>query len=381
MAELEPFKSAHSGVSTVDESGIDLAYVDERRNTRVNYMNNIDAIDEYNKNVLCRKRCCYHSIILIIQLIILIIPFMIMFFTYGIDYVIIITTLIIFAGLIVFISIITTIMYVIKKYCCDKAKSFQLNCLQYTCNIVFVWYLFQIFTLFLIATLLITFYHPYLKGPFDDIFLNGTNGITFRNYWQTVEYEAYIWRPETVLEIQNIIINEGILNNKKIIAVGSGHSSADLFNNDIMISLDNFKNISISNDSNSVIVGAGAVLKDVEDYLFEFGYVLLGFGNTQSQRMGGMLGTSVYGVYGSMNKYLKSVWFVDGNGNDIYVNMDNNDTYVSALKTSLGVLGIIYQLEFIIEPTFNIKRSDESLSLNIFNTISSSQFNELFFSK
>ena len=346
---------------------------------RTNYDDDMSLIQDSNKKSLCKQRFCYHGLCGSFQIAIIVVSFIIMYATFGVDLVIIGTTLIILGILILFVGLITSLMYAINK-CCKKDEVLQYNYISFTCNIICLWYLCQLCILFIVCTILIVLYHPYLKGPFDEIFLKNGD-ITLRNYWQTVEYTGNIIYPKSVSEIQNIILNEGINNGKRIIAVGSAHSSAPLFNDDIMISVNNFNNISINNNTGipSVIVGAGAILKDVEDYLFENGYVLLGFGNTQSQTMAGMLGTSVYGIYGSMNKYLLNAWFVDGNGNDLYVTKLDNSSYISALKTSLGVLGVIYQLEFMIEPTFNIKKSDESLGFEIFKTATSAEFDELFF--
>eukprot|EP01083_Nonionella_stella_P266433 901324_1 len=95
--------------------------------------------------------------------------------------------------------------------------------------------------------------------------------------------------------------------------------------------------------------------------------------------MGGMLGTSVYGIYGSINKHVINIWFVDGNGNDLLVTKAANTTWIDALKVNIGLLGIIYQIEFAIQPKFNVQKSSTSVSVDHFEKLSALQFSSFFF--
>eukprot|EP01084_Bolivina_argentea_P078882 143144_1 len=219
---------------------------------------------------------------------------------------------------------------------------------EFITNSVCVWYSAQLITIFWICTILIVTNHPYFIGPFEEIFLNPAknNGISVRPYFQVNEYSADILEPSTVSDIQNIIVNN---NGKTIRPIGSAH----------------------------IIAGAGLKVEVTEDYLYKYGYVLLGFGSAMEQRLAGMLGTGVYGAFGSMNRYLLSVWIVDGNGNDLYITKGQNDTLLSAIKVNVGLLGVVYQVEYAIQKTFNVEASVEHYLQPNFHSLSRKDFNYL----
>ncbi len=179
---------------------------------------------------------------------------------------------------------------------------------------VCIWFIIQFISLFLSFTILITTNHPFWIGQFEHIFYQFENDITIpvRPYFQTEQYSSLLLQPESASEISNIIINYGIKQNRTIRAIGCAHSSAPLFTNDIIISLNKFKHIQlklIQNENNinknTIIIGAGAgwSVEDTENYLYKHD----------------MLGTGVYGVFGPMTKYLNAVWIIDGNGNNLYI--------------------------------------------------------------
>ena len=133
---------------------------------------------------------------------------------------------------------------------------------------------------------------------------------------------------------------------KLIRMIGSGHSWSPQFSNDIMIGLDYFNdtyiNINVTSlnetelesETPYVIVGAGAIIADIEDALFELGYVLWGFGAAQFQTMGGMMGHGVGNTFGYMGQYCTDYWLVDGNGIDRHISKDENQTLLQAARVN-----------------------------------------------
>ena len=351
----------------------------------------VDTFEEYGKDEqdtgTKKQKILRLCFLKLYEIILIIVAFIIMAATYGITF---INSLIIIAILIGFqlgYFILISIIYGSIKCCKCKILNLQnrvFTYFEFVLNSVCVWYSAQLISIFFICTVLIVSNHPYWTAKFEAIFLNPdeNNGISFRPYFQANEYSATFLEPQNSSEIQDIILDYGIYQKRTIRAVGSGHSSADLSTNDVIISLNNFKNIKISdnndNDYISVIAGAGISVQETEDYLYENGgYVLLGFGSAQFQRLGGMLGTGVYGAFGSMNKYLISVWIIDGNGNDLYITKGLNDTLLSAIKVNIGLLGVIYKVEFEIQKSFNVKKYIEQYIPSEFNSKTELEFDEI----
>ena len=229
----------------------------------------------------------------------------------------------------------------------------QISCCLYL-SIIAMWYT--------LIGIIVIIWHPYLIGEFEIDRPNSSDyssdGISFRPWPQTVQYKGELHFPQNVSEIISLINNTNEENAaivaqggdpKLVRMIGSGHSWSPQFSNDILIGLDNFNDIYISiNDSDSynetelefeseipyVIVGAGAIIGDVEDALFELGYVLWGFGAAQFQTMGGMMGHGVGNTFGYMGQYCTDYWLVDGNGIDRHISKDENQTLLQAARVN-----------------------------------------------
>eukprot|EP01083_Nonionella_stella_P092539 259094_1 len=285
-------------------------------------------------------------------------------------------------------AIISSLVYAYFTYCmcckCCQHNSvmYSFSYYEYMINTVCIWYSIQLCSLLLLSTILFVSHHPYLMNRFQDIFYSFENDITLRPYFQTTQYSAVLYEPSTTAEIQYLIQTLGIQRNQTIRAIGSAHSSSPLFTNDILISLANFRYLKLrliedGYDENTVIIGAGWTVQEIEDLLYYHNYVLLGFGSVQSETFAGLLGTGTYGAFGSMNQYLISVWLIDGHGNDVYINKYVNETLLSAIKVNLGLLGVIYKLEFAIQPEFNVQLNVDKMSVDTFHNKSESEFKEL----
>ena len=235
----------------------------------------------------------------------------------------------------------------------------QISCCLYL-SIIAVWYT-------CIAAIVVT-WHPYLAGPFEVTQPSNNDyrseDISFRPWTQTTQWKGKLYKPQNVDELIEII-NKTNMENDEIIAnggnpkiirtIGSGHSWTPQFSDDVLISLDYFDDLYISiNDSNGnygnysgnyndtsvdnerpyVIVGGGAIIGDVEDALFDLGYVLWGFGAAQFQTMGGMMGHGVGNTFGYMAEYCTDMWLVDGNGIDRHISKDDNETLLQAARVN-----------------------------------------------
>ena len=266
------------------------------------------------------------------------------------------------------------IYYLIMKLCCKDKELYTSNA-KYCCSYCML-YSIQITLWFLIITITLILYHPYWNGVFEVYFprFKGFNSknISVRSWPQTHEYSGELILPNNKDEIISFI-NNVKLNGKIVRPAGTGHHFNKILTNDYIISVENINHIQINISDESVLVGAGARVGDVEDLLHELGYILPGFGNAQYQRFGGMLGTGVGNCFGSMSKYATDIWLIDGNGNDVYINSDNV-TLLNAARVNIGLLGVLYQIKFKIQPTFNIEYTNAFLDPNEFLSWNKAEF-------
>ena len=268
-----------------------------------------DTEEDNKKRNYCEKRCskrssmvyCAHTTIIAMMLLA---TYLTMELTYGwkigvLPFIILIlvVNLIMFH---LFLMMIWGFTYLFRTACFTKPNLDPLpNICDFSCTWGCCTYFVQISTWWFIITLVYVLWHPYFNGPLDVQFPSSSDyrskDITVRPWPQTNEYSGQIYRPADTQEIIDIIDqNLDLLNTtgqlKTIRPVGSAHHWSRLLTNDIIISLDNFNEIQINETDMTVTVGAGVVVSEVNDMLLELGYVILGFGNAQFQRFGGMIG-------------------------------------------------------------------------------------------
>ena len=318
-----------------------------------------EATTTEHKRNCCQKRCSKRSsTIYCVQTSIIAIMLLATYITYELTYgwkiwvlpFIILVLAINLTMFYLFLILIWCFTYLFRTACFTKPN---LDPLPNICDFAFTWgfctYFVQLSTWWFMITVVFVLFHPFLSGPYDVQFPSSSDyrskDVTVRPWPQTNEYFGEIYRPTDTQEIIDIIDkNLDLLNStgqlKTIRAVGSAHSRARLLTNDIMISLDNFNDIEINETEMTVTVGAGVVVSEVNDMLFDLGYVILGFGNAQFQRFGGMIGTGVYNTYGSMSKFATDIWLIDGYGNDVHISEEDDDDLIYAARVNIGLLGM-----------------------------------------
>jgi hypothetical protein len=159
--------------------------------------------------------------------------------------------------------------------------------------------------------------------------------------------------------------------------VGGGHSfNPQIATNETLIDLSDFLlpgdlAYEFSSNSNSnvnvetVRVAGGVKIRHLQHYLIGLGYVVHGFGGgTHYQTIAGGISTN---LHGSQNKifaqHVVSLGVVLANGT-IVSNITADDELFHGVKSGMGRLGIIYEVEINVHPRtcFRLEASEQSLA-------------------
>jgi len=151
--------------------------------------------------------------------------------------------------------------------------------------------------------------------------------------------------PRSPSDICNIVIKARSLGHK-VHVVGKTHSYNDVFFcNQHIISLDNFKKLSLDPIRQRLNCGAGVTINEIAAYLDKKGFTLPFAGSFGGQTMVGAFSTSTHGFSkhgGVLGELVYQVTIVDGLGN---IKIITDERELSAFRCSLGALGIIIEFE------------------------------------
>jgi len=208
---------------------------------------------------------------------------------------------------------------------------------------------------------IVTDYFKFKNNPYS---LKDRN----KNWNGLIKYNPkQIKYPQSVNEICDIVKTEN-----DVCVISSGHHFTKAYtNNSVWISLKNFKKIEFNKEDGLCTVGAGVKIEKIMLYLSTFGYRLFGTGSIQEQTLVGATsnGTnSPGGIYKLSSHYIVGVKFVDGLGNNRILNNKNKDDeeLLKALRMSLGLLGVIYEITVVCEQTKFTKVSWHRTDVNSF---------------
>ncbi|KAL3436658.1 D-arabinono-1,4-lactone oxidase-domain-containing protein [Aspergillus tetrazonus] len=180
--------------------------------------------------------------------------------------------------------------------------------------------------------------------------------------------QLYI-QPQSLAEIQKVV-NLARRCRRRLVVVGSGHSPSDLTCSSAwMVNLDNFNRIlSVDRETGIVTVEAGIRLRDLGKQLEQdYGLTLSNLGSIDSQSIAGVIATGTHGsslAHGLISECIVSLTLMLANGQLVRCSADSNQALFRAALVSLGALGIVVEVSFRSEPSFNIawKQTRRSLS-------------------
>ncbi|NBX78792.1 MAG: FAD-binding protein [Flavobacteriales bacterium] len=172
------------------------------------------------------------------------------------------------------------------------------------------------------------------------------------------------WTPQEVLlpkseeEISDII-KTAVKSGKTIRSVGSYHSFTPLAaTNSITMSLDNMQGLISKEADNRAVAWAGTKLKRLGEELAENGLAQENLGDINVQSLAGAISTGTHGTgitLGSVGTQVEEITFVNGLGEIITLNADNNYHEFKCAQLSLGSLGVITRLKIRCKEAYNLQ--------------------------
>lgn len=172
------------------------------------------------------------------------------------------------------------------------------------------------------------------------------------------------WTPQEVLlpkseeEISDII-KTAVKSGKTIRSVGSYHSFTPLAaTNSITMSLDNMQGLISKEADNRAIAWAGTKLKRLSEELAANGLAQENMGDINVQSVAGAISTGTHGTgitLGSVGTQVEEITFVNGLGEIITLNADNNYHEFKCAQLSLGSLGVITRMKMRCKEAYNLQ--------------------------
>jgi FAD/FMN-containing dehydrogenase len=153
------------------------------------------------------------------------------------------------------------------------------------------------------------------------------------------------------------IVREALRRNTTCKAFGALHSITDIVCTEgIAIDMTGIRQMKMSRDGTTVMVGAGVSIRDLTDFLMIIGRALRGIPGFGNVTVGGVVGTGAHGTSlkyeSTISDQLVSLLIVDGLGN---LRTISDETDLRAFRVHLGLLGIIIQLTFKTVPLYKVR--------------------------
>ena len=172
------------------------------------------------------------------------------------------------------------------------------------------------------------------------------------------------WTPQEVLlpktedEIA-AIIKKAISSGKSIRTVGSHHSFTPLLaTNSVSLSLDHMQGLISKEPNNRAIAWAGTKLKRLSELLSENGLALENMGDINVQSLAGAISTGTHGTgitLGSVGTQVEEITFLNGLGELVTLNEENNYHEFKCAQLSLGSLGVITRMKVRCKEAYNLE--------------------------
>lgn len=142
-------------------------------------------------------------------------------------------------------------------------------------------------------------------------------------------------------------------------AFGAGHSWSPLVpTSDTLISLDNLKTAVIVDTAQMcATVPAGTRIKDLIKVLRKNGLEMKNLGSITGQRIAGAISTSTHGTgvkIGNLSTQITAIKLINGLGELRELSRERDPELMSAVRISLGALGIISQVTIQCVKDYNL---------------------------
>jgi L-gulonolactone oxidase len=183
---------------------------------------------------------------------------------------------------------------------------------------------------------------------------------TIRNWDRTQR-----WRPEEVhhpadeKEVARLV-RRAAEGGKRVKAVGSALSWSDIIDMpQAALRFDRMADVvNVDRDRCLITVQPGAVLRDVNDVLYENGLAFDNFGSIVIQTAAGYTGTGTHGTGGStpiLSSQIQSMRLIDGEGEIHELDTEREPELFSAARVHLGCLGVLTEITFRCIEAFDVE--------------------------
>lgn len=193
---------------------------------------------------------------------------------------------------------------------------------------------------------------------------------TIRNWDKTQTFTPIeVHHPDDEDEIVGII-RRAQDRKQRVKPVGSALSWSDIIDMPgHALRFDRMARISVNRDRKTVTVGAGALLKDVNEALAQHGLAFENFGSIILQTAAGYIGTGTHGTGGRsklLSTYIERMRLIDGQGELHELDKEREPELFSAARVNLGCLGVVTEITFRCVDAFDL---EERLELMPFDRL------------
>ncbi|SCV02013.1 LAMI_0G15192g1_1 [Lachancea mirantina] len=196
----------------------------------------------------------------------------------------------------------------------------------------------------------------------------GKKGFVFSNWAKIYSSKPELYFQPSSIEEVVALVNAARKENKTLVTVGSGHSPSDLcMTNEWLVNLDKLNRvISMTEHKDKlyadVTVEAGLRIYQFNEYLGKHGYTIQNLGSISEQSVAGIISTGTHGsspYHGLVSSQYVNLTIVNGKGELVFLDSENQPEVFRAALLSLGQIGIIVRATVRVVPAFKIKSTQE----------------------
>lgn len=187
----------------------------------------------------------------------------------------------------------------------------------------------------------------------------------WKNWAKNQRCTTSIVTPKNTQELIDIV-KKAAQEHKTIRAYGTGHSWSNIVCNDgYILNTDKLNNIiSVDKNKRQVTVQAGIKLKDLNEQLAQHGLSLSNQGAITEQSLAGVVSTATHGSgkTGTFASFITQIQLLTADGNLKTISATQNNEFFPAVRTSIGMLGIMTELTIQCEPLFQVQRTIKTMN-------------------
>ncbi len=180
--------------------------------------------------------------------------------------------------------------------------------------------------------------------------------------------DVSLFRPRTEEQLQKIV-RHAVASNKRVKAVGSGHSFTAIgIAEEILVDLSNYDAVvSVDKARNTVTAQAGIQLSKLNQVLHQNGLAMQNLGDIAYQTIAGAISTSTHGTginFTGIANQVTALRMVLADSSVVDCSLDSNAELFNCARVGLGALGLISTVTLQLVPAFNLKVIEEPMRVD-----------------